>query len=62
MTNETLVELRKALLHLAQVEADIAAAEAATVPYWAPCPVSVSAHRVAADVLRADADRLLARS
>ena len=59
MTNETMLELRKELLHLAQVEQDVAAQESARVPYWAPCPASVAGHRAAARVLRADADRLL---
>ncbi len=50
--------MRKALLALARTEADLANAEAARVPYWAPCPASVLGHRAAAEALRADADRL----
>ena len=59
MTNETMLEVRKALLSLAQIEEAAAATEAARVPYWEPCPASVAARRIAAWVPRADADRLL---
>lgn len=51
--------LHRALMALAQRQADIAATEAAAVPYWAPVPESVSGHRAAADVLRSEAFRLL---
>lgn len=51
--------LRRTLLELARVEDDRAASEAATVPYWSPCPASVQAHRLAAESLRAAADRFL---
>ena len=50
--------LRRELLRLARVEEDLAADEAARVPYWASCPPSVHGHRAAALALRADADRL----
>ena len=55
-----LLALRRELQHLARVEEDRAATEAATVPYWAPCPASVQGRRMAAAALRADADALLA--
>ena len=55
-----LLALRRELEHLARVEEDRAANEAATVPYWAPCPASVQGRRMAAAALRADADALLA--
>jgi hypothetical protein len=51
--------VRRTLLELAKLEDDRAADEAATVPYWRPCPTSVEAHRLAAEVLRAAADRFL---
>jgi hypothetical protein len=50
--------LRLELLRLARHEEDLAAAEGAEVPYWAPCPPSVLGHRTAAAALRADADRI----
>jgi len=51
--------LRQALLRLAEFEENLAAAEAAQVPYWSPCPATVAGHRAAARALREDADRLL---
>ena len=51
--------LRRELLRLADAEDQLAAGEAARVPYWSPCPSSVIGHRTAARVLREDADRLL---
>jgi hypothetical protein len=51
--------LRQELLRLARFEENRASAEAATVPYWSPCPPSVEGHRMAAAVLRADADAFL---
>jgi hypothetical protein len=51
--------VRRTLLELAKLEEDRAADEAATVPYWLPCPTSVEAHRLAAEVLRSAADRFL---
>lgn len=52
--------LRRQLLALARLEDDRADAEAARLPYWAPCPSSVVGHRAAAAALRVDADNLLA--
>ena len=51
--------LRQELLKLCRTEEDSAATEGAAVPYWAPYPPSVGAHRRAAAVLRAYADSLL---
>lgn len=51
--------MRKELLRLAAIEDELAVTEAARTPYWEACPESVVAHRVAARVLRADADRYL---
>lgn len=51
--------LRWTLLELARLEDDRAATEAASVPYWTPCPASVEAHRLAAKALRSAADRFL---
>lgn len=59
-------ELMAALCHelvlLARHEDDVAAREAARVPYWAACPPSIEGHRAAARALRADLDRLEAES
>lgn len=44
--------LRRALLQLAHEQENAAAAEAAEVPYWKPCPISVLGLRAAARVLR----------
>ncbi len=52
--------MRSLLLELARREDDLAAREAATIPYWAPCPESVVGRRRAAAVLRAEADAFLA--
>jgi hypothetical protein len=52
-------QLHRILMALARREADIAADEAAAVPYWAPMPASVTGHRTAADVLRSEAARLI---
>ena len=51
--------LRQELLRLAALEENLAAAEAAKVPYWSPCPASVAGRRAAAQALREDADRFL---
>ena len=51
-------ELCRILLTLARREADLAADLAAEVPYWAPVPPAVSAHRASASVLRSEAERL----
>jgi hypothetical protein len=54
--------LRSLLLDLARHQNDMAAREAASTPYWTPCPSSVRGHRGAAAVLRAEADLLFAAS
>ena len=59
MDTATTTRLRQALLEIARREDDMACAEAAIVPYWAPQPPSVSGHRLAAGALRSEADRLL---
>ena len=59
MDTATTTRLRQALLEIARCEDDMACAEAALVPYWAPQPPSVSGHRFAAGALRSEADRLL---
>lgn len=59
-SNSPVQQLRSILLQLAKGQDDMAAREAAATPYWATCPASVAGHRAAADVLRAEADRLLA--
>jgi hypothetical protein len=56
------IRLRQILLELARREDDIAHAEAATVPYWAPQPTTVVGHRAAANSLRFEADRFLQAS
>ncbi len=50
--------LCRQLYALARREDEAAAHESARTPYWAACPPSVEAHRTAARLLRADADRL----
>jgi len=50
------------LLRIADVEERHAVTEAVKVPYWAPYPDSIVAHRAAARVLRDTADRLCGRS
>ena len=59
LTEQAFPTLRRALLELARVEEDRAADEAATTPYWSPCPTSVQAHRLAAGILRTAADAFL---
>jgi hypothetical protein len=46
------------LIRLAVEQEELADAEAARVPYWAPSPASVEGHRAAASALRADAERI----
>lgn len=58
----TRIQLRQVLLGLARREDDMAIAEAASVPYWAPHPPSVIGHRAAAEALRSEADRFLEAS
>jgi hypothetical protein len=60
MPDEQLTALRYELLRLAKEHDDLAAQEAASVPYWAPCPASVGGHRAAAKALRCDADQIIA--
>jgi hypothetical protein len=48
--------VREVLLRLARREDDAAAAEAASVPYWAPIPDTVVGRRRAAAALRAEAE------
>ena len=55
-------KLRSILLDLARSQDDLAAVEAASTPYWAPCPSSVVGHRSAAAALRAEADHFLVAS
>jgi hypothetical protein len=50
--------MRRELLRLAKIEDEIAAGEAATVPYWAPSPATVLGHRLAATALRDSADQI----
>ncbi|GAA3649724.1 hypothetical protein GCM10022237_06820 [Nocardioides ginsengisoli] len=45
------------LLRLARREEELAADEAAAIPYWSSCPLSVVVHRAAAALLRAEAQR-----
>lgn len=54
--------LYRELLRIAGREDDLANDEAAVVPYWAPNPPSVLAHRAAAAALRLQADQLLSAS
>lgn len=56
---ELMTALRHELLRLAIQQEELAAREAAEVPYWAPRPASVDGHHAAATALRADADRLV---
>jgi hypothetical protein len=60
LPGELLAALRFELLRLAKEQDDLAADEAARVPYWAPCPASVDGHRAAAAALRCDADQIVA--
>jgi hypothetical protein len=50
---------RAELLRMASREDGLAADEAGKVPYWKPTPESVIGRRLAAAVLRQEADRLL---
>ena len=63
-TPEQLILLTRELALIAKHEADLAADAATQTPYWAPQPPAVAAHRVAAQALREEAERLeaLARS
>ncbi|MEU4290602.1 hypothetical protein AB0E63_20445 [Kribbella sp. NPDC026596] len=57
-TPDVVTALCQQLYALARREEEAAASLAARTPYWAPSPPSVEAHRTAARLLRADADRL----
>ena len=57
---EVAAAVRQELLRLARIEEDLAAADAAAVAYWEPCPASVIGHRTAARILRAGADGVAA--
>jgi hypothetical protein len=57
---ELAAAVRLTLLRLARYEDELAATEAARVPYWEPHPASVLGHRTAAQALRAEADCLIA--
>ena len=57
---EVAAAVRRELLRLAYAEDERASREAATVPYWEPCPPTVHGHRAAAVALRAGADRIAA--
>jgi len=58
-TVNTETRLRTLLLGLARREDQLADTEAAATPYWAPCPTTVVGRRLAARLLRAEADQLL---
>lgn len=59
MGSAVISAVRAELLRLAKREDEVATAEAVSVPYWTATPESVIAHRAAAKVLRAEADRFL---
>ena len=61
-TDETTRKLYSLLLKLAKSQDELAATEAAATPYWAPWPPTVIGHRMAATLLRAEADQLAAAS
>ena len=58
-TDPANVTVRVILLKLAKHQDDLAAQDAAEVPYWTPCPPSVLGRRAAAEALRAQADEYL---
>jgi hypothetical protein len=51
-TDRALPDVRQLLLQLARREEELAAEEAAVLPYWRTCVPSVEGHRVAAAALR----------
>ncbi|HET6986093.1 MAG TPA: hypothetical protein VFI00_05730 [Kribbella sp.] len=57
-TPDVVTALCQQLYALARREEEAAAHEASRTPYWSALPASVEAHRTAARLLRADADRL----
>ena len=54
-TPAMIADCRDTLRWLAKRHDELAAAEAAKVPYWGHLPTSVVGHRAAAEALRADA-------
>jgi hypothetical protein len=56
--NDVVTALCRQLYTLARREEEAAAHEAARTPQWGPTPASVEVHRIAARLLRDDADRL----
>jgi hypothetical protein len=60
-TVNTETSLRTLLLELARREDELADTEAAATPYWAPCPTTVVGRRLAARLLRAEADEFQLR-
>jgi hypothetical protein len=48
---EVLRRLVRELHRVARRESELADLEAAAVPYWRPCPVTVLAHRAAAQAI-----------
>lgn len=48
----------QALIELARKEDELAAAEAARLPYWAVCTPSMEGHHAAAEALRAEAESM----
>jgi hypothetical protein len=56
ISTKVLALVRNELIRLARFEDALAAAEAEAVPYWASCPDSVQAHRMAAVALRVRAE------
>ncbi len=60
--SDLVVALCRELYLLASREERAAADEACRVPYWQACPPSVNVHLTAAQLLRADANRLEGRS
>ena len=60
--SKTAYAVRATLFRLADAQERIAAAEAALVPYWKPCPEGVTGARAAARALRAAAEMMLVSS
>lgn len=57
--SKTAYAVRETLFRLANDQERIAAGEAALVPYWKPCPETVTGPRAAARALRAAAEMML---
>jgi hypothetical protein len=60
--SKTVYAVRETLFRLADAQERIAAGEAALVPYWKPCPESVTGPRAAARALRAAAEMMVVPS